>query len=433
MSSPRPRILLADGQLRRGFYAPFRAACDAEFAEGYTPDVVGEVAQWDLIVTADERWVPEMPLLTIAAVRAGVPVLHVVDGILEWRNLWDCPLYDFPGIKSPPMYHPAFAHKIACIGRSQARAMQAWIPPGRCEVVGLPRLDHHAAPAPSTDGPLRVLVCTATTAFFTPEQHAVVRRSLQDLRAWFRLHPTFQGRAVEPTWRLTGNLAAEIGVASEITDLSGLEMATALGRAHAVITTPSTIVLEAMLAGRPVARLDYFDYPAYVPSVWTLHHQAALDAVLPRLLAPSAGEMDFQSVLLDDALEHRTPALPRLLHLARTMIDAGRSARAAHAPLTLPERIVPLAPDVPAMTTPRELGPTATELATAEHLHLRRRIAVLEQQLLARDPWALGLRGLLHRMWRSFRFRLEHRFPQRFPNAAGHRYRARYPEPPSAR
>jgi hypothetical protein len=427
MNPQRPRILLADATWRPRFYAPLLAAIDAEWGEGCASADVSDIRSWDLVITADERWMPEMPLLALQAREAGVPVLHLLDGILEWNNLWDNPRYDVGGVKSPPMYHPPIAHKIGCIGRAQERFLSGFAADGACEVVGLPRLDAvHPAPPPA--GPTRhVLVCTANTPYFTPRQHDVVRRALSDLRDWFARNPRLGGAPLVPIWRLTKNLEHEIGVAGQVSDRWKQDLLDVLGRVDAVVTTPSTLVLESMLLGRPVARLDYFNLPAYAPSVWTVTHREEIDPVMHRLLAPTEGELRFQQTLLHDGLECRTPALPRLVALVEGMIAAGRACRARSAPLEFPRRIVPLEPDRPADPAPVRPGPAPADAAATEILHLRRRIGVLENQLLETDPLALGARGLGRQLWRSLRFRLARRFPRLFRPADGHRYRAEYP------
>lgn len=429
MNSPRPRILLADAPQRPRFYAPLRGALDAEWGEGCSPAEVGDIRGWDLVVTADERWMPEMPLLALRAREAGVPVLHLLDGILEWNNLWDNPRYDVGDAKSPPMYHPPLAHKLACIGRAQARHLAGFASDGACEVVGLPRLDS-SAPTPPPAGPTRhVLVCTANTPYFTPEQHDLVRRELADLRDWFARTPSLGGAPLEPIWRLTKNLEHEIGVAGQVSDRWKQDLLEVLPRVDAVVTTPSTLVLESMLIGRPVARLDYLNAPAYAPSAWTITHREEIDSVMRRLLAPSEGELRFQQTLLHDGLECRTPALPRLVALVEGMVAAGRACRERSAPLEFPRRIVPLEPELPSDPAPVCPGPApSSPAATAtENLHLRRRVAVLEDHLLEVDPLALGARGLARLLWRSLRFRLDRRFPRLFRHRAGHRYRADYP------
>ena len=46
-----------------------------------------------------------------------------------------------PDIVPGSIFQPVVGHKIACLGRSQARILESWGNVGKCEIVGAPRLD----------------------------------------------------------------------------------------------------------------------------------------------------------------------------------------------------------------------------------------------------------------------------------------------------
>lgn len=268
-----------------------------------------------------EPWVT----LTRRAVEAGIPTLVLADGILEYRNTWE-----HPGLVPGSLFQPVLGHKIACIGRSQARFIESWGNPTQCEVVGVPRFDRYAGMRRRgrPDGaPFRVLVMTAITPFFTDKQHELVRRSLLDLKSVFKRGLNVGGVTVEPVWRITKGLDKEIGVDSAVTDLSGRQLADVLQNVDAVITTPSTSMLEGMLLGIPVAAIDYCNVPAYVQPSWRIGAAEHIMPTLEELVSPPAPKMLFQDTTLHDALECRTPAAPRMLRLAERMIASGLEAR----------------------------------------------------------------------------------------------------------
>ena len=116
-----------------------------------------------------------------------VPVLVLVDGILEYRNTWE-----HPDLLEGCIFQPLCGHKLACIGRGQARVIESWGNPGRCEVVGMPRLDHlNSRPKTSirTEGPFRLLIATANTPAFTQQQRQSPVDSLQYLIDRFKKTP----------------------------------------------------------------------------------------------------------------------------------------------------------------------------------------------------------------------------------------------------
>jgi hypothetical protein len=178
---------------------------------------------------------------------------------------------------------------------------------------------------------------TARTPGFTPDQTALTKRSIQDLKFWFSQHRHLGGDRIEPAWRLTGNLDKELGIENE---RLGGDLAAILANVDAVITTPSTAMLEAMLYGLPVALLDYSNSPHYVPAAWTISAPRHIDTILPELLAPPSAKMLYQDTVLHDALECRTPATARMMKLVDKMATLAERSRAQNEPLTFPRRIL---------------------------------------------------------------------------------------------
>jgi len=356
----------------------------------------------DLVVGVDCYHEPWVTLLR-KAVDAGIPTLILADGILEYRNTWEHPQL-VPGA----LFQPVLGHKIACLGRSQARIIESWGNPTQCEVIGAPRFDALAGkkrrerPAAA---PFRVLVMTAMTPYFTDEHHRLVRQSLLDLRAAFKRGVTIDGLRVEPVWRLTKGLDREIGVDTHVTDLTGRPMAEVLQNVDAVITTPSTAMLEAMRLGLPVAALDYCNVPAYVQPSWRISAADHIAPTLRELVNPPAPKILFQETTLHDSLECASPAAPRLRELASRMIAAGRVARAAGRPLELAARLVEIgAPGhhfVSAKIYPNHAPFQETDLSAlqVEVGHLRRYAAALEQGRPA--PRENPASGALTIVWKS--------------------------------
>ena len=272
------------------------------------------------------------------AIAHNIPTLIIADGIIEYRNTW---LH--PGIAAGSIFQPVIGHKIACLGRSQARILESWGNLGKCEVVGAPRLDSLRGRQPRNRKPgetFRLLVTTARTPGFTPDQIALTKRSIQDLKFWLSQHQHLGCNRIEPVWRLTQDLDKEIGVENLLTELSGCELAEILPTVDAVITTPSTTMLEAMLHGLPVALLDYNNCPHYVPAGWTISAPRHIDTVLPELFDPPAPKMLYQDTILHDALEFSTPATQRMIQLVETMAAIGRVSRVQNKPIAFPRRML---------------------------------------------------------------------------------------------
>jgi len=306
------------------------------FVEEYTTGWVPP-ATCALLVTTQQYRELEVGILQ-TAIAKNVPTLIIADGIIEYRNTWQ-----HPGIAPGSIFQPVIGHKIACLSRSQARVLESWGNLGKCEIVGSPRFDPFIGKQPrkrKPDEPFRVLVMTARTPGFTPDQIALTKRSIQDLKFWFLQHQDLCDNRIEPVWRLTQNLNKEIGVENHLTELSGSELAEILSQVDAVITTPSTTMLEAMLHGLPVALLDYHNCPQYVPAAWTISAPRHIDQVLPELLDPAAAKMLYQDTVLHDALECRTPATSRMVQLVEEMVKIAHDCRSQNKPLAFPRRIL---------------------------------------------------------------------------------------------
>lgn len=328
----------------------------------------------------------------------GCLTLYAIDGILEWRNAWE------NGVEEPACpstMRPVLSDKAACIGAAQARILDAWGNRGKTEIVGLPRLDELLAAGPRPPSridavsgrPLRILVTTAKWPGYTPEQVQRIRQSLRDLQAWSLRNLQLDGRSLSWTWRLTGSLAADIGVDNTLTSTDGEELVALLEQSDVVITTPSTVMLEAMASGLPVAILDYTNSPAYTPAAWQITAREQIDPVLARLAAPAAHRLAHQHGLLAEALQIGEPAAPRMIELCQAMIRHGHDCRQAGRPLEWPPRLLDPAAghsvDASGATAAERLpaGPATAEVDALINENqrqlgvLQRRVELLESEL----------------------------------------------------
>lgn len=292
------------------------------------------------------RWEDLSALRRLLTQFPHIPLLVLADGILEYRNTWLN-----AGIPEGSMFQPLFGHKIACIGKSQARVLESWGNVGKCEVIGLPRLDAIAASAnnnvpkaikqPASEK-FRLLIATAQTPAFNDSQYDTVVQSLQDLRQWLVDHPALHGRTIETSWRLTAGLDEAIGLptGNVTTDGPLRPLLEVLDDSDAVITTPSTTYLESVLKGKPTAILDYHNTPAYLPPAWTIAAKSHIATVIRELANPPLPKLLFQDTTLADGLEHRSPATDRMIDLVLTMIACGNVAAETDQPIEYPYRII---------------------------------------------------------------------------------------------
>lgn len=375
------------------------------YDETWNPSIIGQ-SRPDLALCVND-WPDEIAACLEAARRARVPSLVLQDGILEWRCQYENPLFGAGG--GAPQHQPVLADKIACLGVQSARHIASWGNAGKVEVTGMPRLDHLIGRAfsPLQRPGNRLLVMTAKNPGFTPEQRAVTLRSLRDVKA------VLDGRRdVELTWRIGRDLAETLGVPNEFRSVASEELSAILERVDAVITTPSTTLLESMLAGRPVAALDYHNVPRFVPTAWTISAAEQIAPVLRELLDPSPRKMAFQGMCLRDSLECDGPAAPRVVRLMREMVAAA-SRIPAGARWGLPQSLLGAGlPAIPiAQATLGELYPEQTVFAERDVSELQARLARARKEnerlreALRDRGLASGAREFGRRLIKAFRER----------------------------
>lgn len=273
------------------------------------------------------------------AARAGAVRVLLMDGIVEWRNTFLNPR------SGRAFLRPAPVDVVACAGDVDQATLAAL---GNDAVAtGLPRLGamvRQAMPA----GPASVMVATANQPAFDERERAGLAASLLELRE------AAAAMGLRVIWRLTGGLDAELGVPCDRRPL-----AEALADVNAVVTTPSTLMVEGMLAGRPTALLHPHPTPLWQPCVWVwnaggehetdgttppvdgeayadLHRGLGAltgrvgDArtLLRELLAPTAEQIDRQAKIL--GMLHR-PGDPAARLAALCAELAQRPRRATHA------------------------------------------------------------------------------------------------------
>jgi len=316
--NPNPgkyRIGVADSR-NSHFY--FRGVCeqlDVILVDDVTAAQLESGLELDLCIVTGEYW-PEQIFLLSAAKSRGIPTLHIMDGVLEWRNTWEHPQL------ISPFLQPVMADKVACLGRSQARILESWGNYSKCEVVGSPRLDPLLDYRRSA-GPVRdyaLLVASAKTPWFNSTQKSRVVQGLIDLQKGIAESAKTNGTYTRIIWRLQDELFDELFEQGSATNHAGDKLADLLHQADALITTPSTVMLEGMLCGIPVAVIDYTNSPQYVQSAWSITASEHISQVLTELRMPPQSKLVLQDYYLHDALECYSPAGPRLARLIEEML-----------------------------------------------------------------------------------------------------------------
>ncbi|MCC7208160.1 MAG: hypothetical protein IT323_12700 [Anaerolineae bacterium] len=334
----QPIRVLALSRKQDHHFAPLRSSFEVVSTENWSVDAVS-LHSPDVLLTLSDDWYEAYAVINEAK-RLNIPSLLMMDGIIEWRHQWEDPNLGAGG--NIAYYQPVVTDKVACLGWLNARTLEAWGNAGKCEIVGAPRFDHYleqpVAPPAVHDGPKHLLVMTANTPGFTPGQIAQVEQALCDVRDFLT-----NQREWQPIWRVTKGLDARLSLHDDFPHLRGRPLREVLAAADGVLATPSTVLLESMLAHRPTALLDYSNSPPYVSAAWSITAKAHIAPTLESLYSQDAKRLSYQDEFLHNYLECRTTATPRLVALVRQMAEIGREARAKGGSPVFPTRMLPLA------------------------------------------------------------------------------------------
>jgi hypothetical protein len=296
---PPLRIALLDGDNRPQYYQTLRSVPGLLLHsipfrtdhESFAPD---------LALISDEME-PEIHPALLGLHTRGIPVLHLADGIVEWRNTWTNPRSNTPAGR--PLFHPVIATRIACLGLWQALLLESLgNPPHRCEITGSPRLDYldDIVRRPTRS----VLVATAKTPGFTSEELQFAAAAIQAIKTTLTRHPDHA-----PVWRISPELGDVIGITPSDAVAAHPPLADSLAGVAAVVTTPSTLALEAMHLGIPTLVVDFTNSPCYLLSAW-------------RATCPDTLAREMETLLRPESLDHQR----RLAHqafLSRLQLEPG--------------------------------------------------------------------------------------------------------------
>jgi hypothetical protein len=244
------------------------------------------------VIVLSREWNTELRHASIQARRTGVPVIYVMDGVIEWAHMWENWSYIKP---EGTLLQPLIANHLCVIGQHPARILAALGLAERIHVVGMPRLDGlKSRRVIDRDLPRQIVIATAKTFGHNTAHKVYVRAALRDLKSWFDGHP-----GIVPVWRISEELAEELAVVASAEGTIEAVLETASG----VISFASTVLLEAMRIGVPTAQIDYRAVPQYVQTAWEIRNPEQIESVVQELLYPPAEKLAYQDICLNDELE----------------------------------------------------------------------------------------------------------------------------------
>jgi hypothetical protein len=260
-------------------------------------------------VLLSREWSIDIRQTAIAARRRGIPVVYIMDGVMEWDYFW----HNWGFVKPEgSVLQPLIASDLCVVGRHPARILAALGLAERIHIVGMPRLDGlKRRRIIDRDLPPQMVIATAKTFGHNTAHKVYVRAALRDLKRWFDEHP-----GIIPVWRIAEELAEELGVVAS----TGGTIENSLETASGVISFTSTVLLEAMRIGVPTAQIDYRAVPQYVQTAWEIRNPEQIESVVHELLYPPAEKLAYQEICMKDELE-TGDASHRLAEVIRSSVE----------------------------------------------------------------------------------------------------------------
>ncbi len=251
------------------------------------------------------------------AQKLNIPTLTIQDGILEWRFLFENPIYN-GNETGVPMHHPVLADKYACMGPLMADFIGALGNANKVEVVGMPKMDQiiSSSEAIKKNRKKKVLILTSSKPWFYDNQRDILIKSLRDLKSFFNQHTE-----IEPVWRITKGLDEILQVENQYKSKDSVELTQQLTEVDAVITTISTTIIESFLMCKPVSTLDYFNTPVLVPTVWRITAQNQIAQAVQGILNPTSQQLWLQQVYQDMVIRRDVPAAETTANLILAMVN----------------------------------------------------------------------------------------------------------------
>ena len=244
---------------------------------------------------------PEVNRWILAARRLGIPTLLVVDGPLEWSNLYRAE-HRILSPEAGGLFEPIIHDAVASIGPGQTRWLAARNE-GR-EIAWLDYRNHRIQssnggstirpPPPDVDGmpsaEFDFLLTTARRAWIGPAEKRDLERLLETCasalarsghRVLVRIFD--EGLRARIRMRLPRARFEDTG-----------SSARAISRVRCVLGTSSSLLLEAMQWERPTATLIFRDSPLFYQTGWLLGPTTDWNASFESMQARDPRRMDFQ-------------------------------------------------------------------------------------------------------------------------------------------
>lgn len=219
----------------------------------------------------------------------GLPVYYLVDGVFEWNNSYNNPRIGRRPVLNTSNYDCAYLMSDVLT----RKYLNRW---GSVKNFYNTKVVGGGEVLAKTDAPShKILLTTAKTPYFdSGEKHRLCALMNQ-------VSKSLEMMNVDYSWRVFDfDLIDRIDLRGRLNNTDG-SFASALDGHTAVITTPSSISVEAMARGLRVGHFLYRDCPITIPSAWNFHLSMHIEDCIAEIIRPKPTRRDhFQDSVLKE-------------------------------------------------------------------------------------------------------------------------------------
>ncbi|WP_113928352.1 hypothetical protein [Bacillus sp. P14.5] len=238
---------------------------------------------------------PVSNFIIIKAKQQNIKTILISDGVFDFSNAFNNRMQLKYGLK---LFHPIIHDIFLSVGKQEKN----YFGKGVRAIQFLPKKVINTKvriPLPNVN---KILITTANTAYFNETEKelliSILKRIIQELDS--KGHQYFFRIFDE-------NIINALNVKPINNQVEG-SFEQALANADYVITTPSSISINAMYHNRPVAHLQYRDLPIYLQSAWVISGSYPIGKTIKSMLEKEEDRLKIQNNILEQYLVQNTPS-----------------------------------------------------------------------------------------------------------------------------
>jgi len=253
------------------------------------------------------EWKPSNRIFIDKIKTLKIPVMYIVDGVIDWNYLH----HNWSYIKPQGTFlQPMVSDFLGVIGNDQKDILSTIVPISKIKVVGIPRLDKFKVNDETHAAKYDVLITTPTTPYLNKETKIQVSVALKNLKDFF------SKQNLIANWRIRPDIASEIDVKSNFKT----SLKNQICRSKCVISFCSTVIIESMLLGKPTGLLDFSNNPKLINTAWILSGKENIPSFFDSILNPSKSLISYQNLCLNKLL-YRGNSCKNLINILHQISD----------------------------------------------------------------------------------------------------------------